>query len=117
MLDTFAYNMGYWSARMGQIGQFVSASMRVGFQHGSVARARDSELVRDSDLRERLRLLSVAHESWYAAAKAGDRSGQRDADVRAKELMVSLIGEEAIREASPALWARVHLAPGINLVF
>lgn len=116
MLDTFAYNMGYWTARSGQPGVFVSASMRIGFQHGSVARARDSEQVRDSGLRECLRGLSVAHEAWYAAAKAGDRTGQHEADVRAKALMLSLIGEEAVREASPALWARVHLAPGINLV-
>lgn len=115
MLDVFAYNLGYWTARSGQPGVFVSASLRVGYQHGAVDLALDSSDVQ-GELRETLRALSRAHEAWFAAAAASDRAGQQAASDRAKSLMQGLVGIETLRGVSPALWARVHIAPGINLV-
>jgi hypothetical protein len=113
-----AYEVGYWCARSGQPGLALSASMRVGYQHGSVDRTLDSTEVTDT-LRERLRDLSAAHEAWRRAAKARDRGAQAlasERSVSASNLLTDPESMEVLRSVNPALHSRLKIAPGINLV-
>lgn len=115
-LDLMGYHFGYWAARCGAPGIFLSASVRVGYQHGAVDQALDSRTI-STDLRLRLRALSGQHERWLRAARAKDRLDQHAAGEEARRLMTAMReDEEALKVASPALWARVHVAPGIGLV-
>lgn len=114
--DPMTYEMSYWTARSGAAGHFISASARVGYQHGAVDLALDRPEVQ-GELRERLRALSRAHVVWSRAVRLGDRAGQVSAGAEAERVMRDLAGEESLKTISPSLWDRVRLAPGINLVF
>jgi hypothetical protein len=115
--DGRAYELGYWSARSGQPGLALSASMRVGFQHGAVDRALDS--TQTLHLRAPLKALSHAHETWRRAAKAKDRGLQASADRVSREASALLLDEstmEVLQAVCPALHSRLKIAPGIQLV-
>jgi hypothetical protein len=109
------YETGYWCARSGQPGRFVSASMRVGYQHGAVDRALDSSEV-SGDLRDLLRRVSTTHNEWRSAASTSNRDAQSTADLVSRALMERLKSEPALENICPALWARVHVSAGIYLV-
>ena len=113
--DGIAYEVGYWCARSGQPGLALSASMRVGYQHGAVDRALDSTEV-TGGLRDLLREVSRHHNSWRAAARVGCRSAQAIADALSRTFMQRLVGEPTIESVSPALFSRLKIAPGIQLV-
>ena len=110
MLDVFAYNLGYWTARSGQPGVFVSASLRVGYQHGAVDLALDSSDVQ-GELRETLRALSRAHEAWFAAAAASDRAASKPRAIVPRAPRRGNLSGSRHSGVSPAPWARVHIAP------
>ena len=118
--DGIAYEVGYWCARSGQPGLALSASMRVGYQHGAVDRALD--LPTDtfaSETRGHLRALSWTHETWRRAARAGNREAQDNADSLSRAVSTRLTDPatmEALQAVSPALYSRIKIAPGIQLV-
>lgn len=117
--DGVAYELGYWSARSGQPGLSLSASMRVGYQHGAVDRALDSGAAAPADARGHLRALSWSHETWRRAAKAGNREAQANADTLSRSISDRLTDPatlEALQAVSPALYSRIKIAPGIQLV-
>ena len=116
--DGVAYELGYWSARSGQPGLALSASMRVGYQHGAVDRALDSAEVTDT-LRDGLRALSYAHESWRRGAHGSCRHSQNLADIHSREVSAVIVEREdleVLQAVSPALYSRLKIAPGIQLV-
>lgn len=118
--DGRAYELGYWAARSGQPGLSLSASMRVGYQHGAVDRALD--LPTDTfaaETRGRLLALSWTHETWRRAARAGNREAQSNADTLSRSVSIRLTDPatmEVLQAVSPALHSRLKIAPGIQLV-
>lgn len=118
--DGRAYELGYWSARSGQPGLSLSASMRVGYQHGAVDRALDLPIdTLNDETRGHLRALSWTHETWRRAAKAGNREAQANADTLSRSISDRLTDPatlEVLQAVSPALYSRLKIAPGIQLV-
>lgn len=117
--DGVAYELGYWSARLGQPGLSLSASMRVGYQHGAVDRALDSTDALAAETCGHLRALSWAHETWRRAAKVANREAQANADTLSRSVSDRLTDPatmEALQAVSPALYSRLKVAPGIQLV-
>jgi hypothetical protein len=118
--DGRAYELGYWSARSGQPGLAMSASMRVGFQHGAVDRALDAPVdTLPPETRRHLCALSWTHETWRRAARAGNREAQANADSLSRKISDRLTDPaalESLQAVSPALHSRLKMAPGIQLV-
>ncbi len=118
--DGVAYELGYWSARSGQPGLALSASMRVGYQHGAVDRALDLPIdTLNAETHGHLRALSWTHETWRRAAKAGNREAQANADTLSRSISTRLTDPatlEVLQAVSPALYSRLKIAPGIQLV-
>lgn len=118
--DGVAYELGYWSARSGQPGLALSASMRVGYQHGAVDRALDAEAgTLAAETCRHLRALSWTHETWRRAARSGNREAQANADTLSRSVSTWLTDPatlEVLQAVSPALHSRLKIAPGIQLV-
>lgn len=118
--DGKAYELGYWSARSGQPGLAVSASMRVGYQHGAVDRALDLPIdALATETRGHLRALSWTHETWRRAARVGNREAQANADTLSRSISTRLTDAatmEVLQAVCPALHSRLKIAPGIQLV-
>ena len=118
--DCIAYEVGYWCARSGQPGLSLSASMRVGYQHGAVDRALDLPTNTFApEARGHLLALSWSHETWRRAARAGNREAQANADTLSRSISARLTDPatmDVLQVVSPTLYSRLKIAPGIQLV-